>query len=223
MRNYVCTHDPSFFQKKPWYELPYSSAGRLAELLDDPVLCAVLPPSVRPPIDLIADASSTHDFNRYPLAGPAGNTPLALKAWLAFSAAPSITPATQFLSKPFVTDHTRIGLYIASVGNAQLRLIDERGGLHEPLGHLLAIGPHWKQVNFDSAKGHYQLEVTPTGPGWFAFTQPFTDTPLSHLARSAVHLGPWLLGFGTMLGVIALGLFARSGTFIAQAKPRVAA
>jgi hypothetical protein len=223
VRNYVCTHDPSFFAKKPWNELPYPSATSLAELLDTPVLRAVLPSSVRPPIDLVADASSTHDFNRYPLAGPAGDTPSALKAWLAFPAAPPKAPAAHFLSTSFVTDHTRVSLYVASVGHAHLQLIDERGRIHEPLGHLPAIGPNWKRVNFACAKGRYQLEVTPTSPGWLAFTQPFTDTPLSHLARQVVRLGPWLLGFGTMLGVIALGLFARSGTLIAQAKPRVAA
>jgi hypothetical protein len=223
VRNYVCTHDPSFFEKKPWDELPYPSAGQLAELLDTPVLRAVLPSSVRPPIDLMADASSTHDFNRYPLTGPAGDTPSSLKAWLAFSAVPPKAPAAHFLSTPFFTDHTRISLYVAGVSHAHLQLIDESGRIHEPLGHVLALGPYWKRVNFSGAKGHYQLEVTPNSPGWLAFTQPFTDTPLSHLARSAVQLGPSLLGFGTMLGVIALGLFARSGTFIAQAKPGGAA
>jgi hypothetical protein len=213
VRSYVCTRDPSFFEKKPRSELPYPSAGRLAELLDTPVLRAVLPSSVHPPIDLMVDASSTHDFDCYPPAGPAGDTPMALKAWLAFSATPPKAPAARFLSTPFVTDHTRVSLYVAGAGDAHLQLIDEKGRIDEPLGRLLAVGPHWRLVNFAGAKGRYQLEVAPTSPGWFAFTQPFTDTPFSHLTRKAVHMGLWLLGFGTMLGMIALGLFARFGAF----------
>jgi hypothetical protein len=223
VRSYVCTHDPSFFGKNPGSELPYPSAAYLAELLDTPVLRAILPSSVRPPLTLLADPSPTHGFDRYPLDGPAGKIPSALNAWLASPEDPHDAPAARFLSAPFATDHTRISLFVAGTARAQLQLIDERGVAHEPLDHSTATGPDWKRFNFARPKGNYQLEVTPTSPGWLAFTQPFTDTPLSCLARKAVHLGPWLSGLSAILAAIALGLFARSGTFFPRPRPSVSA
>jgi hypothetical protein len=48
VRGYVANQDPGFFQKKPWDELPYPNATRLALLLDVPAVRSALPASVAP-------------------------------------------------------------------------------------------------------------------------------------------------------------------------------
>jgi hypothetical protein len=48
VRAYVATRDPGFFQRKPYDELPYPKADRLALLLDVPSIRAALPASVAP-------------------------------------------------------------------------------------------------------------------------------------------------------------------------------
>jgi len=107
----------------------------------------------------------------------------------------------------FLIEHNRVGLFVATsnpLDDVHLYLINEKGLKYGPLEDDFLISPSWKRLNFSVPLGRYRLEVSHTGTGWFAFTQPMTDTGLSHFAAKAVRLGPWLLGCGLGLGLAAL-------------------
>lgn len=212
VRSYLTSRDPSFYAKAPWDELPYPSATILAHILDEPAVRAMLPDSIQPKIVLAADPLATHGFGTYEARSAVLHTPLALAAWQSPSSASPATTA-RFLSREFAVDHARAGLFVAgtaAAGDVQLRLIDRQDRAYPPLADLGSPGPRWVRINFSVPAGAYRLEVTQARPnGWFAFTQPITETNLSHLARKAAGLGTWLLGCGWALGGVAILLLAK--------------
>jgi hypothetical protein len=210
VRTYLSSHDPSFFAKTPWSELPYPSASRLAELLDRPVLREILPTSVRPPLSLAANQSNSHDWAEYPQNGRFGSTPHAWAAWLLTSSHIGTFSQQTFSSETFSIVRRQVSLYAASAATTnttQIALIDEKGRSHVPLEAALQIGPKWKRINFAVSPGSYRLEVTNAGPDSFAFTQPTTDTLFSILALKIARFGPWLLGLGAGLAAAAFLVF----------------
>jgi hypothetical protein len=208
VRNYVGSHDPSFFSKTPWTELPYPTAERLAGLLDVPAMRQILPSCVRLPLTINADPSATDGFDEYRSKGQLTPPPRPLAVWL--TRQNEEKPTTHyFVSLPFPTEHSQVGIFVAS-GDPQClakpTLINGKGLKYEPLGKNISTGQKWKRINFSVPKGTYRLEITYEGNSWFAFTQPMTDTQLSHLALKAPRLGPWFLGLGLSLGFAALVL-----------------
>jgi hypothetical protein len=206
VRDYLATREPSFFTKTPWSELPYPSAEHLAGLLDKPILRGMLPSSVRPPLAIVADSAGNQGFAEYHSGGPLSPAPLALNAWLT-PPREGAASSDRFSSELVVVEHHRVGLFVATNAphdDVHLRLIDEKGLGYEPLENDFLAGPKWKRLNFYVPLGRYRLEVSHTGTGWFAFTQPMTDTSLSHFAIKAVRSGPWVFGGGMGLGFVAL-------------------
>jgi len=206
VRDYTTTHDPAFFQRTPWYELPYPTPERLAKLLDTPVLRAALPASIRPPVAIEPDPSATQGFVKRPPNGPESEPPLGLATWTSATIGENDAPA-HFSSLPFAVDHSRVGILIAGsapVKNLELRMIDDQGVAHEPLDRGFPVEERWHQVNFITPKGRTRFEAVVTGGGWFAFTQPFTDTAVSHFVQKAVGYGPGLIALGAALGLGAL-------------------
>ncbi len=200
VRRYVANHDPAFFQKLPWDELPYPSAPRLALLLDLPSLRSTLPISVRPPLSLVPDPAATREFTLHtprPIPGP---TPFALMAWSSHPDA-----SAQFTSTPFDVERSHVSLFAAREGSQvdRVQMVNDAGQRIEPLGPL-SEGPRWRRLNFFVPRGRYRLEVTHAGPGGITFTAPVTTTTLSNLAVKTVRLGPALLVAGLVAGFLAL-------------------
>ena len=211
VRNYIASHDPSFFSKTPWTELPYPSAERLAGLLDVPALRQILPSCVRPPVTISTDPSATEGFGEYRSDGQLTPPPRPLAIWLTHPNDAQLT-TNHFASVPFSADHNLVSLFVASGGSrceTKLNLINEKGLRFEPQGKDLNTGPKWKRLNFSVPQGQYHLEITHQGASWFAFTQPMTDTQLSRFAVKAARLGPWFIGLGLGLGCTALALLVR--------------
>jgi len=207
VRSYVATRDPEFFKKQPWTELPYPSADRLASLLDVPVLRPILPPSVRPPVEMSVDPAGTQGFGTFPQQTNAIPPPLGLQAWDSGIASPR--PA-RFLSQPFTVDHSRLSIYVegnAATDDAILQISDENGRLHGPLDSSFLPSSRWKRVNFVVPKGSDTLEIT-LNNGWLAFSQPVTTTAFSALAEKITRNGSWFLGAGAATGLVALVLLA---------------
>jgi hypothetical protein len=102
-------------------------------------------------------------------------------------------PPSQLLSQAFVTHHRIVSVYVTGGGQTSDLHLSLEGGLGqkiEPQGAVPAPAsgrPVWRRVNFSAPAGSYQLAVSHDGPGWFAVTQPFTDTPLSRLAEKLTH------------------------------------
>jgi hypothetical protein len=202
VRSYVLTRDPSFFRKSGWGELPYPSPQRLAQLLDQPAIRSTLPASIRPPVAIQCDVRASAGFVADESATPPGPAPMRLATWRALNG------SAIFRSEPFLTNHSRVTVFVAANGSsngAQLRLVGGGGDVHAPLGKALGSDFHWKRVSFNAPAGEYRLEVSKSGDGWMAFTQPFTDTTISWLAVKTLLLAPWLIGIGTTAGVFAAG------------------
>ncbi len=209
VRNYVVSHDPAFFKKTPWRELPYSSAQRLAEILDTPVIRAVLPSSVRPPVPLVADPSSLENFIPYSKDGTAYPAPLGLSGW---TKADPGRPA-HFSSEWFAVDHARVSLYIAGTTERdgfRLRIMDQAGRVAEPLDARLSPDSRWKRIKFIVPKGRARFEVEVASGGRFAFTQPFSDSGVSRFAKRIADRGITLILLGVALGLGAFLSLRRS-------------
>ena len=218
VRGYLFNRDPAFFTKTPWNELPYPSVDRLAKLLDSSILRPLLPASVRPPVSLAAEPDRTQGFHNYSPSSSPGAPPLGLAAWSSRS-----NESARFITGSFSVEHSRVTLYVAGEGTgpSRLRLVDENLHAHDPLGSL-TVGPRWKRLNFAVPPGRYRLEATHDGAGWFAFTQPSTNTLVSNLALKTVRWGYWLLGTGIGLALIVLILLwpEKSSTALPPLKPR---
>ncbi len=206
VRSYVANRDPAFFRADRIGNLPYPSAARLAQVLDVPALRAALPASVRAPVTFADEPGSTVNFSNFPPAGVSGEIPSGLQAWATISSGEVPSSPAHFLSEPFEIDHRRVSIFVAgtSPGEAiHLSLIDDQGRRHKPLDSALSPTMRWRQVNFISPKGRGRLEVSVTG-GWFAFTQPATQTVPSHFAAKAAQGGGWLLAIGAGFYLVAL-------------------
>jgi hypothetical protein len=213
VRSFTIDHSPLFFKRKPWYELPYPGAERLGYLLNITRLRPALPVSVRRPPEFAAETTATQGWTGYQNGGPPGPPPRALAAWI--TASPDGSPLEHhFGSRPFEVDHQIVSLYVSgevSGGTLELRILDGLGRVHEPRGSPIAPVRQWRRVDFALPRGEARLEANATGPGWFAFTQPFTDTELSRLALRVVDYGPELFLLGAALG-LAGAFLSRSAT-----------
>ncbi len=200
VRDYLTSPTPEFFKKSPWDELPYPSAERLAELLDNGVFKKVLPESVRSPLSITADGGETRGFNPANNNLPTGLSPPGMAAWISVAGTEA-----RFVSLPFHVDHSRLSIFVAGEGpgSGQLNLLDANNQKVEPLGTPELL-PRWKRLNYNVAPGQYRLAVTHAGAGWLAFTVPKTNSRLSVLALKVVQLGPWLLGTSALLALATL-------------------
>ena len=213
VRTFVATKDFAFYGKEPWSELPYPSATRLASLLQDSTVRAILPSSVRPGLPLQLDPAASAGFGDYAAPGLAGPAPLGLDA-VATGPASTRTSEAHFVSIPFTTDHAIVSVYVAGTGDessVQLALYDHANHPIAPQDNVVPPGNRWRRVNFHTAPGTYQLSVRYQGDGWFAVSQPTTDTTLSRLAERISHQAPAFLIAAalTLLAALATSALGR--------------
>ncbi len=198
VRDYVQKQSSSFYDAKPFFELPYPNAERLAGLLREPGISSILPVSVRPGIAMTIDSSATKGFSEdspAPAHGPIGyqlftSEPRTQTASASFQSEWISRPHFHFLS--FMVK----GFSQSESDALWLETAYDRKRLVFPEG----AGQTWSPLIVESPAESFRIVASSGAGRSLAFTQPVEMPAISWLSLRLLRLGPGLI----MLGFIIL-------------------
>lgn len=210
LRAFLATGDIEVLLKAPPNELPYPRPDLLGNLLAVPEMRAMLPMSIRPPVELTPEAGSS-GFEAQ--ASPDPPLDSGGRVWIARRG-----PA-RFVSQPLGPDVLAF-LHIAVCGSADL----DASALHlesaneiETDDSFALRGDRWRASDLPSLRESSMRVVVDIPPGdhWFAFSEPvelgrgtWADRWLLRRSGGAVLLSGVLVG-SLFLALLALDLIRR--------------
>lgn len=209
-RRYMQTGDLGFLMSKRHYEIPHPDPMSLACWLNCDALRAILPVSIREPLNLQQD--SAIGFSE-PGLYPAYNFDIAEPTWGSYGREGDRTVGT-FLSKPLPAPRYSY-LEIAAINRLScrqntvtMRLIDQlTGKSYRPCSLRDAIGD-WRKVYVKVPKKPLLFEASDNDPiFWVAFQSPREISTLSYWSFRLLAAGPLVLA----AGLIGLFVSARRG------------
>ena len=172
-RNYVCTGDINHLTDKPFLHVPYPDSKRLAALLDDPAVRAILPKNIGVPMlgSLVTSSLPADGIgNGY---GPDLPTPLA-RAWGTFGKERAATTGTAAIA--FAADHRGYRVEIPVAGQLQsegISLEVEQDGNRWPLQAGGAGTNSWALVVAEVRGRPFTLHIADASPeAWIAVGSP---------------------------------------------------
>ncbi len=221
LRRYLSTNDPQHLAGKTFPDLPYPDSNVLLQRLSSPALRALLPPSIRPPIDLSPSITSAHGG----AVPPPRNVPASLLPSpfpIAFSTHSSPN-AVHWRSDP-QPDSTLPILRLRIAGDlgkpdAQLLLSAHTRSTALELHPDSPPGERWKNITVFRPRGVWWLEASDDDlSAWFAISHPVELGRLTWLAEKILkhHLAFALAGFAFLVIGSALHFRLR---FTATARP----
>lgn len=198
VRGFLTSGDILHLKDKPHMHVPYPNAERLARILEEPTLRALLPTNLRAPLapsSATGDSDGAFSLNAYGL----GITPLPFdQAWSSYADAELHVPRR--IELHFPAERRTSWVKISVVGYAtpkdlSLSVIDAQGKTRQLT--LPPSAPRWRSVFFPAPDGAFVLQAVDASPGsWFAFTLPREIGPLT-LVGGLLH--------GNALLIIVLG------------------
>ncbi len=206
---YIKTQDPNLLLGHSWPEIAYPNASILMSRVASSKIRAILPASVRLPIDLGDDAAPA--MRQMPSDFTAkAREPIAFSSYAATGSKPitwrSATmpdTAASFLRFQVAGD--------LGPKNPHLRLVAKSAAGETALIPDEAPGQHWKSVVLRRPRGAWWIEAYDDDPvAWFAFTQPVEIGPLSLLAHKILKFHAVFLASGFALVLVGLLGWARS-------------
>lgn len=205
--DFVETHNPKFYQSRPFFDVPYPETYRIGRLLSNPALRAILPSSVRATLPLVSE--TTIGFVRNGVVSPKSYPP-GRTGWSSFGR-PSTTPAL-FRSKkvsPPLSHFLRFWV-IGDLANAGGNIYLETANDRYPLDLPQSAGQAWKSVVVDVPNSPFRI-VAESKPGTsLAFTQPIEFPLGSWFVRHALKLSDGMMLIGAVLVLILLGLIVKN-------------
>lgn len=190
LAKFIETHDSRWIDQ-PGIDLAYPAAGRLRKLASDPTILAMLPPSIRHPLDTSPGSGSGFRVSTVPLRLATSAT---APAYGTDDPANSRFADALYKSGPL---RSRFGHVIISsvgthpsTGNIRLALIGEHGA-HSfwPVAHS---SERWRRGFATVPSGIFWLEAADNSPdAWLAFMRP---TEAGLLSTSAMLLQEGIRG-----------------------------
>ena len=198
-RRFVAHRDIACLPAAP--ETERMTGAEAAALIGDPRVVAILPPSVRPPIPLVASSEASSAF--HPGAVPEiERRPEELPVWGSWK--PDGTSRTgQFVSEPIATRAPMLQIYIA--GDLQppatsLVLRTDGGEEINPLQSEAAAASHWTRLNFTVPDRPFRVLARVNRPNaWLAFTAPLEASRVSWFVGKSVAAWTWISCAGFVL------------------------
>lgn len=189
VRNYLSSGDIAYLNDKPLGQIPYPDATALARFMAPPSIQTAMPPSVRRPLPVLPDSSSSPTPTLLPPTLPAFSVPTVLSTWSlgnhggVFTWRSAKHPATTLpvlrfrVAGDIGTPESSLRLAVRSdAGEVQ---VSPESVPHE----------RWKTVNVFRPAGEWWIEVTDADPSaWLAFTNPIELGRASWLSGK---LGKW--------------------------------
>jgi hypothetical protein len=208
IRNFIATGDVGALSDKPMLHIPYPDANRLAGFLSDPTLRSILPVSIHPPIQLVADRFSTHGFipdgippetHAKPIDPPQGSY-----------TEDGVLQEGYFRSQPVDPDLPMLSMTIAgtfSLDREHLTLIGiDSAEIVEPLISQVP-GVRFMTLNSFRPVGPFSISVADQSPEtWIAISNPIEMGFYSWLAKKLAKSGLEVLVVGLVL--IAFGIWS---------------
>ena len=220
IRNFIATGDAGELSDKPMLHIPYPDAGRLAEFLADPTIRSILPVSIRPPIQLVADKFSTRGFipdgippetHAKPIDPPQGSyTDLGARQEGYFRSQP-ISPDLPMLSMTIAGNFPLDQEHVTLIGTESADII----------GPLISKVPGVRFMTLNSFRpdGPFAISVADRNPDtWIAISNPVEMGFASWLAKKAAKTGFAILVVGLGLTVIGSGWELRVHSLFSPSK-----
>lgn len=197
VRAYLLTGDTAHLLNKPWSDVPYPDPNVLIQRISPPVIKAIMPPSVRRPVSVVAQGENLPSALPADLSTPAA--PLALSTWGAaagrFRWRSAVQPATTLPVLRF-----RLAGDLGAAGHPLHLVVKSSAGAVD-IRPDFAPAERWKTVSVFRPAGPWWLEAEDDDPdGWFAFTAPVEVGRLSWLAEKLLkhHSVVLLAGLGLL-------------------------
>lgn len=203
-RAFVATHDKQLLSASALTPIPYPNADRIAALLDDSIIQRLLPPAIRPPLQL-EPATKERAFTRNALPPQIGNQSRE-RVWGSYSAE-GVRATGTFRSKPFLSHLPYLELEIAGYLRPGLSLMvdDVDGGIQHRVIPTQPIDQQWRAAYVGIPEGAHTIAAEDSrADQWFAFREPRECGRLSYWALRLARLWPpWVIG-GTLLLLVVL-------------------
>lgn len=211
VRGFIATDDAaSWLTNKPLLEIPYPLPDRLASLLRDPVIRAILPENVRAPLPLMVETNSAFTPEGY---YPTTPTEPGIPSWGSF--VPGVGNLSQGeltarLARPGRLPYLRFGFagYLGGEKDLSLRLRDAAGsGRAVELRPIRAAAEHWRTEYFRAPGTDLRLEAVDHNPAfWFAFQAPVEVGWFSYWSGWLARRGGLLFALGCLGFIVPLVL-----------------
>lgn len=206
VRAFVATNDRRYLPEQPLWAIPYSSADRLAELLRDPNLSAILPSLCRPPLELEKDEKSDASF--VPEGCPPDQPKRAFtRVWGSYSAN-GANQTGAFVSQPLSAALPKLVIPVGcgtSLEGIRLQLVEQQTGRRTELNPK-ARG-RWQTIIVTAPANPFRLEITNQNPNsWVAVGDLSEMGRLSYAALLLLDHAAGILVVGLCLCVWLTGL-----------------
>lgn len=199
VQQFVLGRLPSLAGKQPWYELPHPNSAALENWLRQPVLRALLPPSVRPPLSMDAAPNADGGLRRDALPESLSS---AIPTW---SSQPDVP--VEWSSAPQQTQFPLLRFNVAGTLGApdgRLALVTENREQRIEPRHPRRTT--WGRVVVDAPSGPFHMETATTRGHWIAFSDPIEIGWLSWSVEKLLKLG-WrtaAVGAVALAGIVML-------------------
>jgi hypothetical protein len=173
---YMASGDATWLDQPP-LEIPYPSAARLRQLLDDPTIAEMLPPSIRRPL-LLTGHGDGFEANGLPQSwlSPPGTT--AIGSFSARSAQATFTSGTIQSRRPYL-EVRQMGRK-AKAGITRLWLEDDHGRTYPFTAIAKRSDLRWNRAFAASPREGFHFRALDNAPDrWIAFASLVEAGPLS--------------------------------------------
>lgn len=176
---YVNSGDPTWLAQ-PSGDIPYPSPSRLRELLDDPTIVAMLPPSIRRPLDVVGTFAPADGQLLRPLGLPAS----VRSVFLTRETHEGDATRTSFVSQPLNTRFPYVQVYLEGSrprhGNMRVWLEGSDGRESALRSSSRQSGSHWRRAFASVPETPFRLRAIDESPErWIAFDEPVEAGRLS--------------------------------------------
>jgi hypothetical protein len=213
VRGYLLTGDyETFLARKSFPEIPYPSAKRMRDLLDDATIRAFLPSNVRVPLRLRFDPAEDSPFVPHGYAWTMEG-PSTVECWGTFPGGRGTTHASVVESSPAARRFPYLEFEFAGdLGDpgTSFTVRDGQSGREVKWHPAHVAHERWRNDYIRRPGADVRLEATDTAPGkWFAFSAPVEVGGWSHAGGYCLRRSVGLMITGVMLACLALGIDLR--------------
>jgi len=209
VRNYVETKTKDLYKAPPVVALPYPSPSRLAWLLDDPGVRAVLPASVRPSLSMKANEITTSGFVESDASKPTG-TPIAYPYWTN----PSPKNENRFQSELMEKQHYTLIRFLVKSSSAEgaieLAVID---GNRRKLVSLPPLAKErWQATTVWFPSPSFKVQAHCAPGGLLSFSAPIEVGLGSWLCQAVLSIWLMILLGGVLIAACGLAGYSFQST-----------
>ena len=221
MRSYLATGDFVHLKGKPFLDVPYSSAERLASICASSDMRAILPANIKPP--MIHTSVVSHPTGVFVVDGVAPTTPKRTgMVWGSYGVQGNTS--TGDVKIGFEANKDSMMLAIPVAGDSRSNGINievEQKGRRSPL--VIKKNPKgpWKTVYVKVCKGPFFIHVTDlSSMAWVAVGAPSVTGIWDPLTLSLLARWPFFIMLGLAAGVLLITLKCLTGYAAAEPEDR---